>query len=319
MPFKTTLTTGPLYISWNYTYACNFNCTHCYSRAPSYPPELTTAEYERVVEQIIEARVFKVGLGGGEPLMRRDSVRILARMGAAGIDTNVTTNGWFVDNRTATRLAAAYLGTLYVSLDSPDEAEHDAFRNKPGSYQRVLKALEAAVGAGLNVRLSTVVTAANVSKLGRIVRLAEAIRVKGIEFKRFRPSGNGVQTRDRYQLREDQEVRLRQSIAAFKANSPLDIALIYGAEPDGRGDSGCPCGTKSICIRPNGDVSPCAYGETVIGNLINRRLPDLWRNSSELKIMREGGGCMALTVNPLPSNPYLHAGPTPLPVIEGAR
>src|SRR5919204_4765549 len=102
-----TITTGPWYVSWNYTYACNFNCSHCYSRAESYPAELTTEEYGRIVDEYIAAKVFKVGLGGGEPLIRPDCIPIVTRMAAAGIDANITTNGWFVDDTVAGKLADA--------------------------------------------------------------------------------------------------------------------------------------------------------------------------------------------------------------------
>ena len=85
--------TAPYYVSWNYTYACNFNCTHCYSRAESYPRELSTKEYIQIAEQLVESSVFKVGLGGGEPLIRTDCVAVLKTLSQGGIHTNITTNG----------------------------------------------------------------------------------------------------------------------------------------------------------------------------------------------------------------------------------
>ena len=295
--------TGPLYVSWNYTYACNFNCSHCYSRAEFYPPELSTYQYEQVVEQFIQARVMKVGLGGGEPLIRRDCIPIIEKMAAAGIDTNVTTNGWLVDEKVAEALGEVGLGTLYVSLDSSREEEHDSFRNKKGSYQRVLKAIRAAKGAGLQVRLSTVITAINIGDLADVAKIGEDLQIQGVEFKRFRPSGNGLKTKEQYQLRQDQDLFVEKVIKDIDSQTALEVALIYGAESTGEVDSGCPCGSKSICVRPNGDVSPCAYGEEVIGNLMEQKLSDLWIQSPELKLMREGGGCIALRDNARPSNP----------------
>jgi MoaA/NifB/PqqE/SkfB family radical SAM enzyme len=306
------LTTGPLYVSWNYTYACNFNCNHCYSRADSYPVELSTQHYENVVNQIIEAKVFKVGLGGGEPLIRRDCLDVIAKLSNAGVDTNITTNGWLINDQIADKLAASGLNTLYISLDSSDEAEHDNFRNKQGSYQRVIQAMKLGVRSGINVQLSTVVTLVNFEKLTHFVEIAEHIGIKGIEFKRFRPSGNGLKSKEKYQLLEEQEQLLKEEISRIQQKSKLNIALIYGAESDGGVDSGCPCGTKSICIRPNGDVSPCAYGETVIGNLMQQSLTDIWQKSPMLKLIRDGGGCIALHDQRSPSNPMYNLTLNPL-------
>ena len=304
------LTTGPLYVSWNYTYACNFNCNHCYSRAASYPVELSTRQYENVVNQIIEARVFKVGLGGGEPLIRRDCLDIIARLSNAGVDTNVTTNGWLVDDFMSEKLAASGLNTLYVSLDNTDEVEHDNFRNKNGSYKKAIQAMKSSVKHGISVQLSTVVTSVNFDKLAYFVEIAEQIGINGIEFKRFRPSGNGLKSKKKYLLLEAQEQLLRDEVSRLQERYKVNIALIYGAESDGGVDSGCPCGTKSICIRPNGDVSPCAYGETVIGNLIQQSLAEIWQKSPVLKTIRDGGGCIALHDQKAPSNPYLQSGST---------
>jgi MoaA/NifB/PqqE/SkfB family radical SAM enzyme len=300
-----TYTSAPVYVSWNYTYACNLNCSHCYSRAASYPKELDTTGYFKIVDQLIQASVFKVGLGGGEPLIRKDCLRVIERMAAAGIETNITSNGWFIDARLAKKMADAQLNVLYVSVDSAVEADHDRFRRANGSFQRAVRAIRNAADAGVAVKLSTVLSQLNADTLDGIVEIAEREGARGIEFKRFRPAGNGMLSKQEWALQEEQEAKLKSDIARFKAASKVDIALIYGSDPDGDTDSGCPCGIKSICIRPNGDVSPCAYGETVIGNLTVNTLAKLWRDSPMLALMRQGSGCSALKNQPSPSNPYL--------------
>lgn len=183
---------------------------------------------------------------------------------------------------------------------------HDSFRRKSGSYQRVIAALRAAVTAGLSVRLSTVVTQVNVDDLRNIVRIAEDVGIYGVEFKRFRPAGNGVARKTDYSLQPEQETGLRETIEELKKISPLAIQLVYGAEPGGP-DLGCPCGTRSITLRPNGDIAPCAYSEHIIGNAMATPLSQIWRDSQLLNSMRTAGGCVALTINRNPSNPVLSA------------
>jgi MoaA/NifB/PqqE/SkfB family radical SAM enzyme len=310
----TRVMSGPQYVSWNYTYRCNFNCNHCYSRAPSYPDELSTGAYIDIADQLIAAQVFTVALGGGEVVLRRDCLDVLARLSAAGVQTMLTTNGWFIDELLAERLQATGLGRLYVSLDSPRSAEHDDFRNRRGSHTRVLRALKVAVDAGLSVYLSTVLTSRNVHELAEFVALAERERLDGVNFKRFRPAGNGLRTRTQYELDQAQEQRLIDDIAHLQRSSELDISLNYNPEPDDI-DGGCSCGTAAIALRPNGDVAPCSYGELVIGNLTRQSLVDVWRSSPELQAMRDYGGCMAQRSQQLPSNPYLYRDSELLPVI----
>lgn len=308
------LTAVPVYISWNYTYACNFNCIHCYSRAGTYPRELDTTAYHAIVDQFITAGVMRVGLGGGEPLIRKDCIDVLARMGAAHIDTNITTNAWFLDARTAERIAAAQLATLYVSLDSARAENHDSFRRKNGSFDRVVTGIRNATASGLRVKLSTVITSRNFGELESIVALAEELGIHGIEFKRFRPTGNGHANVDTLSLPSGEDVEVQPTLACLDAASELDIALFYNAESDGQIDSGCPCGIRSLTLRPNGDVSPCAYAGLSIGNLMVDDLGQLWRESPALVGMRSESSCAGLKPDKSPSGEgYAPAPRTPVP------
>lgn len=295
------LTASPLYVSWNYTYACNFNCSHCYSRAASYPRELDTPAYRNIVSQFVDAKVMRVGLGGGEPLIRRDCVEIIRRMADALIETNVTTNAWFLSTEKCTQLAKANLGVLYISLDSLNAEKHDQFRRKRGSFNRVIAGIRNAVAAGLKVKLSTVITRINAAEIEAFVAFGESWGISGIEFKRFRPVGNGRSHVADYTLSVANGSDIRRRVDDANRRSVLDIALIYGVESDGRTDSGCPCGVRSITLRPNGDIAPCAYGPTVIGNITTERLSVLWRESPALKAIRLAGSCSALEPGMSPS------------------
>jgi len=86
----------PQAINWSYTYRCNFNCHHCYSRAPDYPEEMSEEAYAEFVDKIIAAQIFSVGFGGGEPLVRNDFIDTVGKLSSAGIDTHFTTNGWLL-------------------------------------------------------------------------------------------------------------------------------------------------------------------------------------------------------------------------------
>ncbi|WP_188484801.1 radical SAM protein [Cellulomonas carbonis] len=299
-------------MAWNYTYACNFNCSHCYSRAPWYPKELDRQAYLDIADQMTSAGVFKVGLGGGEPLIRRDAIEVVEKLASGGVDTNITTNGWLVDENVAGRLSDAGLNSLYVSIDGVDAATHDLFRRKNGSFDRAVSAISASVKMGLRVRLSTVVTRQN---LRRLRDLTQEDRFKGVdclELKRFRPAGNGVASRSLYELTSEDEEVLRETMEDLARSSPIKVVLIYGDEPGGADlDAGCPCGTRSITLRPNGDVAPCAYTERIIGNLSSTRLTDIWQGSNFLADMRSHPGCLALDEHRAPSNPGSFDTPRP--------
>jgi MoaA/NifB/PqqE/SkfB family radical SAM enzyme len=307
------LLAAPPEVRWNYTYACNFTCSHCYTRAAWYPTELTSAQYAQIADQLVEAGVFVVGFGGGEVLLRRDCLDTVARLSRSGIRTVLTSNGWLLDDRRAAQLANAGLGILKMSLDSPNPAQHNAVRNRPGSFERVMRALEAGVRAGLTVYLSSVLTAVNQDALEEFVAIAQRGGLTGISFARFRPAGNGLQTKAQYHLTEAALRQAQEQVTALRQRTGLDLVLT-SSEETGSAAERCGCGVRHLTIRPNGDVSPCNFAEAVIGNLTRDTLVNLWRRSPALAAWRARGGCSPDADQPAPANPGAPPPPVRHPV-----
>ena len=296
---------APLFVAWNYTYTCNFNCTHCYSRAPWFPEELSTEEYTRLAREMADMGVFRVALGGGEPLLRQDCLKIIKLMSTRGMDVFLTSHGWHLDASRASSLAEAGLRRLYISLDSSHAVQHDRFRRQIGSFDRALRSIAVAVDAGLDVYLSTVVVQKNAHEMADLCSLADQLGASGIEFKRFRPAGNGVAFAKDYSLTKAKNREMSLLAQKLNENMSLHISLINGPETsiDGTATVGCACSVKSICIRPNGDVAPCVYSDIVVGNLKEKSLKTIWSTSDDLTLLREIGDCKALQTVSFPSNP----------------
>src|SRR5882757_5875807 len=69
---------APICLTWELTYACNLACVHCLSSSGRRDPsELTTAEAERVIDELHDLQVFYVNIGGGEPTIRPDFYSLL--------------------------------------------------------------------------------------------------------------------------------------------------------------------------------------------------------------------------------------------------
>lgn len=102
---------------------CNFRCQYCMP-AEGLPwlerdQVLTLEEIERLVGVLATMGVCDFRLTGGEPLVRRDFVRLagmLARVGGVA-DLSVTTNGFLLE-RDAAALVEAGINRFNVSIDS---------------------------------------------------------------------------------------------------------------------------------------------------------------------------------------------------------
>ncbi|MGE5508531.1 MAG: GTP 3',8-cyclase MoaA [Chitinophagales bacterium] len=168
---------------------CNLRCTYCMPAegvAPQRHEEiLRYEEIARLVSAGISTGIRRVRLTGGEPLVRRDIVDLVAALKALpGLDEiSLTTNGTLLAPLAA-RLAAAGLRRVNVSLDSlrPDRFR---FLTRGGEVDRVLAGIDQALAVGLGpVKINAVVMAGvNDDELLDLARLSlqREVHVRFIE------------------------------------------------------------------------------------------------------------------------------------------
>ena len=185
---------------------CNFRCVYCmpkevFGRDFRFLPRselLSFEELERVARVFAAAGVEKLRITGGEPLVRRDLERLVARLAALGdLDLTLTTNGALLADK-AGALAAAGLRRVTVSLDGLDDAAFRAMNDVDFPVARVLEGIDAAAAAGLPVKVNCVVKR-GVNE-GEIAPMARYFRDRGhvLRFIEYMDVGhtNGWRTED---------------------------------------------------------------------------------------------------------------------------
>ena len=127
---------------------------------------------------------------GGEPFLRRElALDVLQRLDAAGVATYLNTNGWFVDDELADRLAAIRGLHVYVSIDGAGAARHDAMRGVPGSWKRAIGAAHRLLERGVPVRIPHVITPENRPEVRDAVRAFARLGVPSMHFAPVTPIG----------------------------------------------------------------------------------------------------------------------------------
>jgi radical SAM enzyme (rSAM/lipoprotein system) len=172
------------YLFLEVTSRCNLRCLHCGSDCGREPraEELSTGEWLAVVDRLAERfdpREMILVVTGGEPLCRPELGAILERIQARGFAWGMVTNGWALTPRSLDALLARGLASLTVSLDGL-AASHDWLRGVPGSFERALGAIRAAVGAAPRLPLFDVVTCANPRNLGELGELRALLQAEGV-------------------------------------------------------------------------------------------------------------------------------------------
>jgi cyclic pyranopterin phosphate synthase len=163
------------YLRVSVTDRCDLRCVYCMAEEMTFLPKaelLTLEELERVSAAFIRLGVRKIRLTGGEPLVRRDVMRLVRALGARigqGLDElTLTTNGSQLA-RFADDLAAAGVRRINVSLDTLDPARFTAI-TRWGRIERTLDGIFAARAAGLAIKINAVaLKGVNEDELDRMV------------------------------------------------------------------------------------------------------------------------------------------------------
>jgi GTP 3',8-cyclase len=149
------------YLRISVTDRCDFRCVYCMSEHMEFLPRsevLSFEEIDLIAAAFIARGTRKIRLTGGEPLVRRDILILVEKLGTylgRGLDElTLTTNGSQL-RRYAGRLATAGIKRINVSLDTRDEARFTAITRR-GRLADVLDGIDAAVEAGLRIKLNMV-------------------------------------------------------------------------------------------------------------------------------------------------------------------
>ena len=157
-PFARAIT----YLRVSVTDRCDFRCVYCMSENMQFLPKkelLTLEELDRMCSTFVDLGVKKLRITGGEPLVRRDIMTFFQSMSrhldsGALKELTLTTNGSQLA-RFAEPLYAAGVRRVNVSLDTLDE-EKFALVTRWGRLAQVLKGIDAALAAGLKVKINAV-------------------------------------------------------------------------------------------------------------------------------------------------------------------
>jgi GTP 3',8-cyclase len=150
------------YLRVSVTDRCDLRCVYCMAEDMTFLPKadiLSLEELDRLCSAFIAKGVRKLRLTGGEPLVRRGIMNLVASLArhlrSGELDElTLTTNGSQL-RKYAAELAAHGVRRINVSLDTLDPAKFRAV-TRWGDLDQVLDGIKAAQAAGLAVKINAV-------------------------------------------------------------------------------------------------------------------------------------------------------------------
>lgn len=165
---------APLFIAWQLTNRCRARCiTCCEESGPdkAWRDELTRAEALDLARAIVDMGIPYAAFGGGEPLGVPHAWEIFEILAAGGVSLKLETEGSYIDETAADRLAALAVQCVQISVDGATAATHE--RVRPGSsFASATASLERCARRGLKPQLVFVPTRLNLGEMSATYDLA---------------------------------------------------------------------------------------------------------------------------------------------------
>lgn len=218
-------------VVWNVGRRCNLHCVHCYSHSQniSYENELSHAEGITLLDDLSAFGVPVVLFSGGEPLLRKDIFELINHATANGMRAVISTNGTLITPDVATRLKAAGLSYVGISLDGL-QATNDKFRGVNGAFDAALAGIRNCIAAGVKVGLRLTMTQANINDIDGIFDILIAENIPRICFYHFVQTGRGEsaseQSLSREQARQAVDKIMSRTRALFNDGHNKEVLTV---------------------------------------------------------------------------------------------
>ena len=307
MPFSAR-PTAPYRLDLALTYRCNNDCAHCYNVQHSSlatldqrsgtvtgessvaKAELSTGDWERVLDRAWELGIPHIIFTGGEPTLRDDLPELVAHAEKNGQITGLNTNARRLsDPLYVEKLVAAGLDHVQITVESNDANVHDDMVRTKGAFLQTVRGLKNALASPLYVMTNTTMLRTNAHTIPATLDFLADTGVPTVGLNALIHSGRGAV--------------VGTGLAESDLTSLLEVAR---QKTDGRGQrliwytptqycdfdpmaldlgvKGCTAALYNMCVEPDGGVLPCQSYYHQLGNLLADDWDSIWNHELAVRL-----------------------------------
>lgn len=297
---------GIIRIGWFLSDVCNLRCKHCYHNG-NFEAQINLSNEQINLEQKIIGEIVNlsktwdveiIGLLGGEPLLNPYIFEYIDELNRL-INTKITiaTNGLLIDEQTIDKIIKYPNLYIQISLDSPDEKEHDFYRGN-GTYKRTVEIIKRLVSTNINVGIRMTISTLNIHNMEKFVQFGQNENVSYVSLNKYISDLNNP-TELLNALSKEQHDEFLHNILylkkkygedfvvtedpCFNLNYKDDIEAEFKEElKEQIPIAGCSAGLCNLTIGKNGEVYPCTLLPLEIGNVKKESLVNIWESENEI-------------------------------------
>lgn len=299
--------TGPISVVLMLTYRCNHRCRMC-DFPERFDPELEEMDTTRVKQLLTEIAALSGGgisFYGGEPLLRKDLVELVAFARKLGLTVHITSNGFSMTEELAESLIRAGTSIFTISLDGATPEVNDRQRGVVGAFNnavaaiRYLKAAREKLKTDTRLVVASTLTPHNLSGLASLFELVRGLGVDNYTIFEAQslaemPNSFSEQEINRLRAVNTNLIELKKQYPDFIDNSKAYLKIVQKLLSGKKAYLKCFAPYTDIFIDPYGYVFPCNYFlgmNQAAGRLKPGELSRFWYSQEYQKTRKRLAGC----------------------------
>lgn len=226
------------------TTRCNFHCPHCLrdftDDNKTLIKDLSPDVFEIVLREGKKVNFSYISITGGEPILNPYFPELVNLIKKYNYTYNFTSNGWlYKDYWPIIEESRRNLDQILLSIDGATAEVHDAVRNKPGSFERLMEAARSYQKNKIPLIVTFVITKQNYHQIEEMVNLGVNLGIRTIKY----TAVISLRESDDYGLTDDEKLRAFKQVSMLqekfknKINFITTANLVAGRSSDNRSSS----------------------------------------------------------------------------------
>lgn len=272
----------PILIYFEVTYQCNNNCFHCYNKCITNNSSESDLNNKKIALKDIKKTGTKIiNYTGGEPTLFNELIELINYGKNLGFYQTINTNARRITKFYAIRLKNAGISRARVSLCGSNSDLHEKQTRTEGSWEETLAGIRALVNSEIDVAVNLTLTKKNYLDLKNTARLSKSI---GADFSisRFVPNSESSESLSCQLESDDLEYilycmkELKNEGVNINLSAPIPFCSANNCYKEVLKPCQCAAGILTCVVSPSLSVRACPMDDTILGDLINNSLSDLW-------------------------------------------
>ncbi len=269
----------PLEYYFDYTDACNLQCTHCYNRDYLNSNTMTEEQIEYIIKDMYENGIMRLHLAGGEPTLFPEKLRkYMETAKKYGIITSMSSNGTLITDEIGKILIDNDVISFTISIESADEDKNAKIRGKNNLSKSIdgikkIVAYREKNNGTFNIAIKmSYDTHTQVEDFEKMIKLAIELKVDVLKL--INPERCVFHERGYYSSIADQYYEVQDTIRKLKKKylEKINITIVnspvnYYCDSGLPNMKGCIGGQELVAINPDGTVTPCLMNKYDLGNI----------------------------------------------------